>query len=115
MDLVDEQHVARLQVGEDGGQVGRPLQHRPGGLPQADAQLDGQNVGQGGLAQSRRPEDQHVVERLAPLARRSHENLELRLYGSLPDIFIEAGRPDGPLDRLVLAACRAADDSFGFQ
>ena len=96
-------------------QVGRPLQHRAGGLPQADAQLGGQDVGQGGLAQSRRPEDQHVIERLAPLARRSHEDLELRLYGGLPDVFIEAGRPDGPLDRLVLTAGRTADDSFGFQ
>ena len=28
VDLVDEQHVARLQVGEDRGEVTRPLEHR---------------------------------------------------------------------------------------
>ena len=39
MDLVDEQHVARLQVGEQGRQVAGPLEHRPGGLAQVHAQF----------------------------------------------------------------------------
>ena len=69
MDLVDEQHVVRLQVGQQRGQVAGALDHRAGGLAQVDAQLVGDDVRERGLAQARRAEDQHVVERLAALAR----------------------------------------------
>ena len=32
VDLVDEQHVVRFEVGQDGGQVAGALEHRAGGL-----------------------------------------------------------------------------------
>ena len=70
MDLIDEQHIARLQVGQQRGQVAGPLEHRTGGLAQIDAQLGGDDVGQRRLAQARWPEDQHVIERLAALRAR---------------------------------------------
>jgi hypothetical protein len=70
VDLVDEQHVVRFEVGQQRGQVAGALQHRAGGLAQIDAHLGGDDVRQGGLAQARRAEQQHVVERLAALARR---------------------------------------------
>jgi hypothetical protein len=44
MDLVDEQHVVRLEVGQQRGQVAGALEHRPGGLAQVDAQLVGDDV-----------------------------------------------------------------------
>ena len=65
VDLVDEQHVALLQVGEEGGQVARPDQHRAGGDPQPDPHLGGHDAGQRGLAQPGRPGEQQVVDRLA--------------------------------------------------
>ena len=67
MDLVDEQHVARLQVGEQRGEIAGPLEHRTGGLAQVHAELVRDDVRERGLAQPGRPEDQHVVERLAAL------------------------------------------------
>ncbi len=66
VDLVDEQHVARLQVGQDRGQVAGALDHRAGGGAEADAQLARDDLRQRGLAQARRPVQQHVVHRLRP-------------------------------------------------
>jgi hypothetical protein len=64
VDLVDEQHVARFEIGQDGRQIAGLGQHRPAGGAEADAQLAGDDLGQGGLAQSRRPEQQDVVQGL---------------------------------------------------
>src|SRR6202000_2299944 len=114
MNLIDEQHITRLQVGENRGDIGRALQHRAGGLAQAHSQLAGEDVGQGGFSQTRRSEDQHVIERLAPLSRSSDEDLELCLYGGLPDVLTEASGADSALDNLVLAASRPTADSLGF-
>ncbi len=101
MDLVDEQHVARLQVGQQGGEIAGPFEHRPRGLAQVHAQLARQDVGERGLAQSRRTEDQRVIQRLAALDRRLHENLHLRLDLLLADIVGQPLRPDGAIDGLL--------------
>ena len=53
MDLVDEEDVALLEVGQQGGQVARPGQHRPRGDPEPDAHLGGHDAGQRGLARAR--------------------------------------------------------------
>jgi hypothetical protein len=69
VDLVDEEHVVLLEVGQQRGQVLGLLEHRPAGLAQVHAQLGGDDVAQRGLAQARRAEQQHVVQRLgAPRA-----------------------------------------------
>ena len=68
VDLVDEQHVARLEVGQQRREVARALEHRARRLAQVDAQLVRDDVRQRRLAEARRPEQQHVVERLAALA-----------------------------------------------
>ena len=79
MDLVDEQHVAGLQVREQRGEVARALEHGPGGLAQIHAELGRDDVRECGLAEPGRPEDQHVIQRLAALARGAHEDFQLRL------------------------------------
>ena len=58
MDLVDEQHIARLQIGEDRREIAGPLEHRARGLAQVDAELGGDDVRQRRLAEARRAEDQ---------------------------------------------------------
>ena len=55
----------RLEVGEDGGEVAGLGQHRAGGGAEVHPQLAGDDLGQRGLAEARRAEQQHVVERLA--------------------------------------------------
>ena len=100
MDLVDEQHVARLQVGQQRGEIAGPFEHRPRGLAQVHAQLAREDVGQRGLAESRRAEDQRVIQRLTALHRRLHEDLQLRLDLLLADIVGQLLRPDGAIDGL---------------
>ena len=74
VDLVDEQHVARLEVREQRREVARTLEHRSRRLAQVHAELVRDDVRQRRLAESRRSEQQHVVERLAALARRLDED-----------------------------------------
>ena len=70
MDLVDEQDVARLQVGELGGEVAGAHDHRPRGQTEADPELGGDDLGERGLAKPGRPGEQNMVERRAAGARR---------------------------------------------
>ena len=108
MDLVDEQHVVRLQVGQQRREVAGALDHRPGGLAQVHAELVRDDVRERGLAEARRAEDQHVVERLAPVARRLDEDLHLRLDRRLADVVGELLRAHGAVERrfVALRACR---------
>jgi hypothetical protein len=65
----------------------------------------GDDVGQGGLAQARRAEDQRVVEGLAAPARRLDEQLHLLAHGRLADVLGQAQRADGAvLDFFAVAA-----------
>ncbi len=67
MDLVDEQHVARLQVGQDGREVAGALDHRAGGGAEPHAELARHDLRQRGLAKPRRSMKQNVVKRFAAL------------------------------------------------
>ena len=75
--LVDEKHVAGVEVGQQSGQVARLVQHGT----RCDAQLRvhfvGDDVGKGRLAQSRGAVQQYVVERIAAHERRLDENMEV--------------------------------------
>ena len=104
MDLVDEQHVARLEIGEQRREVARALEHRPGGLAQVDAQLVRDDVRQRGLAEARRAEQQHVVERFAAPLRGVDEDAELLADLLLPDVFVEAAGAQRALDDVFLRA-----------
>src|SRR5207245_8221361 len=68
MYLVDEQHVALIEAADDCGQVAGPLDRRSRGRTHADAALACDDMGERGLAESRRPGEEHVVEYLATLA-----------------------------------------------
>ena len=70
VDLVDEEHVARLEVGEDRRQVAGALDDRPRGGADADAHLSGDDVRERRLAEARRPVEEHVVEHVAAAPRR---------------------------------------------
>ena len=68
MDLVDEQDVALLEVGEQRGEIAGLGNHRTGGGAKADAQLLGHDLRQRRLAETRRTRKQHMVERIAARA-----------------------------------------------
>jgi hypothetical protein len=115
VNLVNEQHVVRFQIGQQRRQVARALQHRAGGLAQVDTHLARDDVRQRGLAQSRRAEQQHVVERLAAVARGMNEDFELFARLRLTDVFGQRARPQRALDLLLNGAGGGGGDkTVGF-
>ena len=98
VDLVDEQDVAVLQVGEQRGQVARPHQRRAGGDAQPDAHLRRHDAGERGLAQTRGPGEQQVVDGLFAAPRRLEHDLEMLGQLRLP---VELGQAPGPETGLV--------------
>ncbi len=98
VDLVHEQHAVRLQVGEDRGEVAGALEHRAGGDRSAHAHLRRDDVGEGGLAEAGRPEQQHVVERLGARAGGGDEHAEVGGDLLLADVLGEGARAQALLE-----------------
>ena len=92
MDLVDEQDVAVLEVGEQGGKVARLGDDRARGGAKADAHLARQDRRKRGLAQARRPVQQDMVERLAAALGGADEHAQILARRLLADEFVEAFR-----------------------
>ncbi len=90
VDLVDEQHVALFEIGQQRRQIARLGDHRAGGGAKADAELARDDLRQRRLAQPRRADEQHVVERRLALLRRLDEHLEIGPRRRLPDEFGKA-------------------------
>ena len=106
MDFIDEQHIVFFQAGEQGGQVFGLFQHRPTGLAQVHAELVGDDVAQGGFAQTGWSKQEHMVQGFAALAGRANENLELLAHFHLPHILLEQLGTQGALDRLFIGRHR---------
>ena len=104
MDLVDEQHVVRLEVGEQRREIAGALEHRARRLAQVHAELVRDDVRQRRLAEARRAEQQHVVERFLALPRRFDEDRQLAADLLLPDVFVEEARAQRALDHFLLHA-----------
>jgi len=106
---------AGFQIRQDGGEIPRALENRPRGLAQIDPHFARDDVRERGLAQPRRAEQQHVIERLAARARRLDEDLELAADLLLPDIFGEGAGPQRALELLLLRGGRLGrDQPVGF-
>ena len=104
VDLVDEQDVVGLEVREQRGEISGALEHGARGLAQVDAELVRDDVRQRGLAEPRRPEQQHVVERFAALARGLDEDRQLAADLFLPDVLVEHPRTQRAFDDFFLHA-----------
>src|SRR3546814_8350835 len=94
MNFIDEQQVARFEIGQQRRQIARPFEYRPGSLTQLDAHLLGQDVRKRGLAEARRSEDQHMIECVAAAARCFDGNPHLFAHRRLPHVVGESKRPD---------------------
>ena len=93
VDLVDEQHVAVVELGDDGREVAGPLEGRARGDVDPDAHLGRDDAGQAGLAEAGRPGQQEVVGGLAPPAGRLQDDREVLLQLGLADELLEAAGP----------------------
>ena len=77
MDLVDEQNVAIFEISEQRGEIAGLGDHWAGGGAEIDAELARQDLRQRGLAEPGRTDEQRVIERFAPRARRLDEHAEI--------------------------------------
>ena len=113
MDLVDEEDVALLEVGEEGGEVAGPRDHRTRGGAEIDAELAGNDLRQRRLAEARRPDEEDMVERLVPRARGIDEDLEVRAGLGLADEIGEELRAERRVRRVVVAGLGRDDAAHG--
>ena len=107
VDLVDEEHVARFEIGEDGGEIAGLGQHRPRGRAEIDAQLARHDLRQRGLAEAGRAGKQHMVERLFARPRRLDEDREIFARLLLADEFGQHLGPQRGFERVLLGALAA--------
>src|SRR5438477_4206224 len=98
VDLVDEEDVPALQVGEDRGEIARPLKNGTGGGTDRDVELVGDDVRERRLAESGRPVEEDVVEDVAARAGRSDLHAQVLADRLLADVVVEGPRAERRLD-----------------
>ncbi len=76
MDFIDKEDVPFFQIGEETGQVAGFFNHGTGSHAHITAQFVAENKGEGGLAQSRWPGEENVVEWVAPFFGGAHHDLQ---------------------------------------
>ena len=108
VDLVDEEHVALFEIGQLRREVAGLGDDRPRGRAEIDAELARHDLRQRGLAQPRRADEQHMVERVAARSRRVDEHLEIGPRRRLPGEIGERERPQRGL-AVVVAAFRGEE------
>src|ERR671924_1001372 len=89
VDLVDEQDVPLLEVGEDRREVAGPIERRSRRGAEPDAELVGEDAGERRLAQPGGPREQHVIDRLPAGTCAVDEEGQLLLDPLLPDELVE--------------------------
>ena len=93
VDLVDEQHVALIERGQDADEILRFLERRPRRAVQRSAEFLRDQVGQRRLSQTRRSREQDVFERFAAPLRGIDRDVQVLDDLSLPDVLFERPRP----------------------
>ena len=88
MNFVHKQDIVFRKVGQQRGQVSRFFNGRAGGNADIDPHLIGNNIAQGGLAQSRRAVEQNVVQRFIAHLGCLDKHLQIPFRLLLADIFI---------------------------
>ena len=106
MDLVDEEHVALFELGQDGRQIAGPFERRAGRDVQRDAHLGGGDAGQRRLAQPGWTGEQQVVDGLAASPGRLDDDPQVLLQLTLPDEVGEQAGPQAGLDDVLVLAGR---------
>src|SRR5262249_45943626 len=104
VDLVDEQHVARLEIGEQRREIAGLGDHRSRGGAKIRAELARHDLGKRGLAEPWGADEQHMVERLAAGAGGLDEYAEIGARLALADELVEPLRAQRGFRRIVVAA-----------
>ena len=102
VNLIDEQDLLLLHVGDDRRQIALDLQQRRRRRLEVHAQFVGNNVGQRSLPQPRRPIQQHVIHGLAARPRRLNRHRQIFFDFGLPDKLVQPLRPQLQLKRRIV-------------
>ena len=100
--------------GQQRREIAGALQHRAGGVAQVHAELVGDDMGERGLAEPGRTEDERVVERLAAAPGRLDEHRHLLAHPRLADVIGQRAGPHRALQRLLARNVAGADDAVVF-
>jgi len=111
MNFVDEQDIPFFQIGKQRRKVTRLGDHRSGGCPEVDPKLARHDLGECRLAEARRADEQHMVQRFAARLCRSDEDLQIGTCLGLTDEIVERLGPHRAVD-LITAYFRRYDTGF---
>ena len=112
-------HVARLEIGELGGEIPGLGDDRTRGRAKIDAELARDDLGERRLAEAGRSDEQHMIERLAARLGRFDEHFEVLARGLLAgEIGQDRGRraasSSGRFSAVTVgAACQPSNSSRG--
>ena len=112
VDLVDEQDVARFEVGENRGEVAGALDGGPARGTDAHAELVGDDLRQRRLAQAGRSRQQQVVERLVALPCRLDQDRQVLLHPRLAEVLVEPPRTQRTVDLQVILSEVRRDETL---
>ena len=101
MDLVHEENVILVEVGQQRRQIAGLFNGRAGGDADIDAHFGGDNARQRGLAQARRAVQQHMIQRFAAAACRLDEHGQVALGLLLTDVLLQGMGTQGLLLRIL--------------
>lgn len=113
MDLVEEQHLALLERGEDRRQITGVLDGGAAGDADGSVHLGGDDHREGGLAEAGGAGEQHVVGGGAARAGGTQDEVELLADLLLADELVQVLGAQGRLDGLVLTVGGRADEPLG--
>ena len=112
VDFVDEKHVARLQRGQQPGQVAGFFDRGAARTFEVGAAFVGDDVGQRGLAEPRRTAQQDVVERLLAGLGGVNEQFQLLLDPVLPGEIGEFRRSERGFARRIFLVQGRSDETL---
>ena len=101
MDFIDEKHVPRVQVAEDGSQVAGPFNGRAAGHADVLSHFRRDDAGEGGFAQAGRAVQQHMVQRVMTGKGGLDIDVQAAFHGLLAYIIPERMGAEGLLHRAV--------------
>jgi hypothetical protein len=93
VDLIDEQHIPRLQVHQQPSNIPGPFQGWGRGNFAVHPHLLGQDQGHGGFSQAGGTVEQQVIQRLLAGLGRLNGNLQNLLESGLTNVFLESLGP----------------------
>ena len=92
------------------GEIPGTLDRGTAGRPELGAELDRHDPREGGLAETGRTMEEHVIERLAPLPRGADEDVKILAQPRLPDHLVEILRAQRLLRAALLGIDRNISD-----